>query len=319
MDKRISKSSGKLLAAAVASVGFAGLTTQHADASLLVDLRATSVNQVTVGSTAAISGDQKTVTVSPGDTITFNVVMRVTGTNGVVLTGNFDNTNPATDTRNDDSIQALVGAFNSVGALKVNFSPDNQGLGNTGGAWSASGASQGANQDFDSDGDLDLGATGTDPTNMWAVRSGSVAVIPTVAKRTPTNPQTRFGVTVSGSTGASAAFAAGEDIGGGNSGITDTRILDSNTAEALVGELSMIVGTNPANIGTTLVNFVPRANGEAGSLWFEDGSTTGRNSTNGSFNLGAPVNVQNIVPEPATLGLLGIASLGLLARRRKQD
>ena len=67
------------------------------------------------------------------------------------------------------------------------------------------------------------------------------------------------------------------------------------------------------------VNFVPRANGEAGSLWFEDGLTTGKNATNSPFAVGAPVIViETTFPEPTALGLMGLASLGLLARRRKQ-
>jgi len=60
----------------------------------------------------------------------------------------------------------------------------------------------------------------------------------------------------------------------------------------------------------------PRTNGDASTaLWFEDGVTTGKNPSNSPFSVAAPVNVQ-LVPEPGSIGLLGIASLGLLARRR---
>jgi hypothetical protein len=65
------------------------------------------------------------------------------------------------------------------------------------------------------------------------------------------------------------------------------------------------------------VNFVPRPTTDAGSaLWFEDGIATGKTPGTGAYLLGSPTLIQ--VPEPATLGLLGIAGLGLLARRRNE-
>jgi hypothetical protein len=315
MDKRISqRSSGKLLAAAVASVGLAGFATSQADAAMLVDIRASSLNGVNIPNNSAQS---KNVAANVGDTITFNIVVRISGTNATQTIGNFDNAG-ANDTRNDDSIQALVGAFQSVGGLKANFqggAQSDQANGNQVFPWNAAGSTNGVAQDFDSDGDLDLGATGTDPTNMWVARAAS-PLIPTVSIK---GTATRFGTSVSGATGSSAAFT--EDIGGnvtyGNSGfiqgVAATGIIDATTAETLLGELTFVV---TGGSGSTLVNFVPRANADAGALWFEDGITTGKNGTNSPFGVGAPVTVG--VPEPTALGLMGLASLGLLARRRKQ-
>jgi hypothetical protein len=309
MDKRISqRTSGKLMAAAVASVGLAGFGAATADASLLVDVRAAGVNNV------PIVGDRKNVLVNQGDTVTFNVVVRVSGTNATQNTGNFDGQTTAVDTRNDDTIQALVGAFQSVGSLKASFqggAASNQGGGNLLATWAAGGSNNGAAVDFDSDGDLDLGVLGTDPTNMWVARAAA-QMIPTVAKKTSS---TRFGVTVAGATGAAAQFNAGEDFGGPNTAVPDTQIIDATTAETLLGELTIVV---TGDSGTTAVNFVPRSNGDSSTaLWFEDGITTGKSPANSPFGVGAPVNL--IVPEPSTLGLMGLASLGLLARRRKQD
>jgi hypothetical protein len=319
MEKRISqRSSGKLLAAAVASVGLAGFAASQADAGLLVDIRAASINGINLANQVPdpnheISGDRKAMTVTVGDTITFNVVVRVSGTNATQTVGNFDNSGPTTDTRNDDTIQALVGAFNSVGTLKGDMlggANANQANGNQVFPWGAPGSQNGVAQDFDSDGDLDLGATGTDPTNMWVARAGAQE-IPTVGKKT-TLPQTRFGLSIAGATGGSAAFT--EDAGGSVGAQPDTAIIDPTSAETLLGEITMVV---TGGVGATNINFVPRANADAGALWFEDGITTGKNGTNSPFFVGAPLNVQ-VVPEPATLGLMGLASLGLLARRRKQ-
>src|SRR5262249_7065467 len=109
-----------------------------------------------------------------GDTILIDVVVRISGINAVQSFGNFDApTANFPDTRNDDSFQALVGAFKSVGRLKGDFDATDQGMANAFYPWSAPGSPNGIAQDFDSDGDLDLGALGTDPTNMWAVRAPS--------------------------------------------------------------------------------------------------------------------------------------------------
>jgi MYXO-CTERM domain-containing protein len=65
-----------------------------------------------------------------------------------------------------------------------------------------------------------------------------------------------------------------------------------------------------------LINFVPRPTTDAGSaLWFEDGIPTGKTPGTGASSIGAPVIMTPA--EPAAVGLLGVASLGLLARRKK--
>jgi len=51
-------------------------------------------------------------------------------------------------------------------------------------------------------------------------------------------------------------------------------------------------------------------------MWFEDGIATGKTPGTGAYTVGTPVTI--ITPEPATaLVTLGIAGLGLLARRRR--
>jgi len=71
--------------------------------------------------------------------------------------------------------------------------------------------------------------------------------------------------------------------------------------------------------GVADVNFTIRNNNgnnvSQAALWFEDGNVVGKNPQTGPTGVGAPVNIA--VPEPASLGLMALASVGLLGRRRK--
>jgi hypothetical protein len=289
-----------ILAAAAASVSFLsvpGGITQPALAGIMVDLRVTSIN----GDTGAIT-NPKFVFMNRGDTVTLNVVVRISGTNAVQLTGNFDNAAPATDTRNDDTFQRLTGAFSSVGTAKGNFDATNQGIGTLVPPFNGYGSTNGVAQDFDSDGDLDLGALGTDPTNMWTAIAAA-AQTPTISKRNA-SPQTRFGA--SNGTFFSETIAP-------NSGVNDTKIIDATTAEVLVGELTWIA--TAGNDSTTLINFIVRANGDAAALWTEDGTTTQRTPANSPFGVGAPVNIFVVPPSPPFPEPFGPSLLALLPAR----
>jgi hypothetical protein len=128
MEKRIGyRSMGKL--AAAAAVGLAGFTvSQKADASVIIDVRATTVNGVPVA-------DAKSVTAGPGDVVAFNIFANVSGSNGV----------------DDEGFQAINGAVKSgagglLGDITVGLvSPFN-----------GTGSSAGTRIDIDSDGDLDV-------------------------------------------------------------------------------------------------------------------------------------------------------------------
>jgi hypothetical protein len=291
--------SARLIAAAVASVALAGAAAQSANAGLMIDLRAVSSN---------VPGDTvtpKLVTAHYGSVITFEIVARLTGTNATQLVGNFDNAAPATDTKNDEALQIVSGSFRSIGALLGDFDPSNQGMDPHVQPFAAPGSQNGTQSDWDSDGDLDIGNGGTDVTNMWAVRAGS-RQFATVSKQSGA-PQTRFGY-------SSDSPPFQQDFGGPNGSPPATNVITPTTSEMLIGELAFtVLGTT----GSTNLTYVPRPLNEAGAaLWWEDGVATNVMPNPGvNYTAGAPIVVQ--IPEPASAGLLGLASLGLLARRKK--
>jgi hypothetical protein len=306
-----------LAAAAVAAVGMMH-SPAPAPGGMVVDLYATSIN----GSTAAVTDPKLVQVTTPGDVITFNIVARITGTSELQQHGNFDNAFPSIDTRNDEALDVVIGSFSSVGALLGDFDPDNQGQGSHVAAFAAIGSANGVSQDFDSDGDLDIGGLANDPDYLWACRAAAVFYSATVSKRTAV-PQTRFGVSAQGASGVQAQFM--EDQGGPNAQVPATRIIDADTSEILIGELTWYM-TAGAMGDSTNINYIPRTGGDQpatpGALWSEDGQFGNKTPANSAFGPGSPVTVTvvPIVPEPATTAAAAaIISLRFLARRRPPD
>jgi len=290
MEKRIVKrQAGKVLAAAVAAAGLAGLASSSANASLLVDLRAATV---TGGGTVTAGSNGKTVTgVVPGSVVTMDLFARITGANSTqAITDNGDGT---FSTQNDDSLQILVGSFKSAtGGLKGDIAKLTTSTQNPV-VWNGAGSSAGTQLDSDGDTDLDIGQyNSTDSATMWIGRSAD-----------------KTGVVYDGN--------GGKLYSSNGANNAKNSIISPSTSELYMGSIKFTVAAGAT--GAADVNFVlrPQSSGTA-ALWFEDGSAAGKDPyTPGAFSLGTPVNIAgSAVPEPASIGLLGIASVGLLARRR---
>jgi len=286
MEKRIVKrQAGKILAVAAATAGLAAFGASKADASLIVDVRATGV-------TGGTLVNNKTITAGVGSTVTMDVIARLQGQNSAQITNKDYDSDGNNDRANDDTLQILVGSLkSSTGGLLGNMQ-----LPLTQPPWKAAGSLGGVLVDSDADTDLDIGQyNSTDPASMWNIHS---AITTGAASFLDSD-----GTTVLGT--------------GFTSGTTQpkNKLIDASTSEMLLGTFKFVV---TGSGGTSAVNFVIRPGGDAGSaLWFEDGAPTSLNPTTGSFSVGSPVNVTvAAVPEPSSIGLLALASVGLLARRR---
>jgi hypothetical protein len=279
--------SSSILSAAVAATA---LTTGAAYAGLVIDV----VAQPGPGYT--VVGNGKTVHAGPGVPVELAVYAQITGDNNTQLVGNYGGAPGVSDTKNDELLQIVTGSFaSSAGGLLGSFndSPGPLGYDPRVFPFSANGSQNGVAADFDSDGDLDLGALGADPTNMWVARTDS----PTAA------------VVLDGTTNGwvKNSGAWGEQ--------DDNALVDSATSRLRLATLFFTV-IDPKK-GSTLLNYIPRPDpGPGAALWWEDGVITGHTPGTDPVGTGAPVTV-TVNPEPASGALLALSSLGLLARRRR--
>jgi len=288
LSKRLSKFAPLLAGAAAA-----GLGASSALAALTIDLRITAISDT--GSTGAvISGGGKSVLPGPAGniTVTMAVWAQVTGTN------------PSAP----DDVQLVSGSFLSANSgLRGNLLTTNIPA-----VFQGTSFSLGLVNDLDGDGDNDIGSNiNGDADNFFRARASKML-----------GPKSNFD-------GALAGFSTNTIANG-----TEYRI-------ALI-RFIQTTGAGSGGSVATDVNFRPWGVAE-GAVWGEDqeevavvddGGTTDDDSDDvttgytyangnvqnpalGTFGAGPAVHIGGIVPEPTSLGLLGVAGLGLLARRRK--
>jgi hypothetical protein len=283
-----------MIRAACASAGLTSWALPNAFAALAIDVLALPGPGYNV-SNAGKSAD----VFAFNTTVTFGVFATVSGTNSFQQVGDFDSEADADDTRNDEAVLLVAGSFSSVGSLLGNFNAAAGALSYNSRTlpFRSSGSQNGAAQDFDSDGDLDIGqpspANETDLSALWIARTSD-----------PAYATVFDGVTPGWSTASGASANNADDL-----------IIDPTTSRLRIGRLQLNVF---AGYGSSDVNFIPRPTGSASqALWFEDGVATGKIPSLNTFIIGAPVVVS--IPEPAALTGVAAAlgALGAMGRKAR--
>ena len=230
-----------VLAGSVAAAGLMGAATR-ADASLIIDLRATALN----GQPLSAGNTPKDIQVGTGDTVTLALFGVVSGTNGV----------------NDEGLTSVHGSIISMGSLRGNLA------GGTVAPFSDSGSQNGSVQDLDGDGDLDIGVApngGTPTTGYFIARAAALQTNGTVVNANTEEFQIgQFTFTVTGSSGELMInFVRRANASGGNittagvwavDGFAKSPVLDTFVAGPPVG----VPEPSSAAVAAAALGLLPR-------------------------------------------------------------
>jgi len=265
------------VASIIAAAAMGGTAASQSEAKLVIDMKAVSFAGGALAG-QSISADGKTVT---GATVGTKINYRITGQIfvGVNNSGDvdIDSDFDSVPDQNDDLIQSVEGIIASNSGTSVQVNLTHVVNTAAGNAFNATGSGNGTPTNLGGDTDIDIGPS-----------------------LTPQN-----------GTSGNINYRSNGAIGSLDTNLFNLNLAATTTASG-PSTLTVIAG----GASDALINWTTAAVFGVGGQpqWTENGVV--KNQVNGdTIEIGAPVRILG-VPEPTSLGLLGLGALGLIRRRR---
>jgi len=265
------------VASIIAAASMGGIAASQSEAKLVIDMKALSI----AAGPGSISADGKTISgAGVGTKINYRVTGQIfVGANNsgdVDIDSDFD----SIPDQNDDLIQSVEGiiASNSGTSVQVNLTHAVSTATASGNGFNATGSGNGTPTNLGGDTDIDIG--------------------PSLTPQNGTSGNINYRAN-----GAQGSLA------------TNLFNLNNAASTTATGPSTLTVTADGAT--DALINWTTAAVFGVGGQpqWTENGVV--KNQVNGdTIEIGAPIRVLASVPEPTSLGLLGLGALGLIRRRR---